>query len=417
MHRLRLFALAAALAAPVVVALPLIWATGEAQASDLIAVAARVGDPASAREAYDRARAAAVDASRRAKQLDRQAESARAAATRSAREAAALAARIQQAEADILAARARFALITDQRRVLAARLARQQQPVVGLTAALQNMARRPIVLSALQPGSLKEAVYVRAVLETTLPKVHARTIGLRGRLAQGRALEREAMETLAGLRAGEARLVERRRELEVLAAQQRFASREARQIAQREGARALALTENARDLDSLVDELSRAGALRAELASLPGPLLRPPRPGASRVMAVPQALPTPRPTALPAPLQLPVQGRTLAGFGERDSAGLAVNGLRLAPAPGAQVIAPSAGRIAFAGPYRGYGAIVIIEHGNGFTSLVTGLARTDVSAGDDVIGGSPIGRAPARAPAIMLELRRDGEPVNPIDFL
>ncbi|MGQ7830327.1 murein hydrolase activator EnvC family protein [Altererythrobacter sp. Z27] len=415
MPAFRFLALTGLVAAPIAAGLIFAWPV--AGASDMLAVGAQMGDAGSAREAYARARRAAADAERRAQRFDKEATETREAADRSAREAAALAARIQQAEADILAAQARFALITDQRRLLDARLAEQQQPLVRLTAALQNMARRPLVLSALQPGTLKDTVYVRAVLETTMPEIRNRTVGLRGELARGRELEREAGETLASLRMDEGLLLERRRALETLATQQRLASREVRQVAQRESERALALSENARDLNSLVDELGRAGALRAELAALPGPLVRPPRPGASQVLDAQRASPTPRPTALPAPLQLPVQGRTLAGFGESDAAGLPVTGLRLAPGSGAQVIAPAAGRVAFAGPYRGYGQIVIVEHGNGFTSLVTGLAQADVAAGDEVIGGSPIGTAARRDPAITLELRRDGQPVNPLDYM
>lgn len=389
----------------------------EASQSGNPAVARSLDDPAAAREAVGRAERAAADAALRANRLETEAEEAGEAAEKTAREAAALAARIQQAEAGVLAAQARYALITDQRRVLAARLAERQQPIVRLTAAIQNMARRPLVLSALQPGSLKHTVYVRAVLETTAPQIRARTTGLRQQLERGRALERDARATLANLRSGESELGERRQQLEAMAARQRLASREARVVAQKESQRALELTEDARDLDALVDELDRAGALRAQLAALPGPLIRPPRPGASQVMDAARASPTPRPTGLPAPLQLPVQGRTLAGFGESDAAGLAGTGLQLAPAPGAQVIAPAAGRVAFAGPYRGYGRIVIIEHDNGFTSLVTGLARSDIAAGDQVIGGSPIGTAAVRGPRLTFELRRDGKPVNPLDYM
>lgn len=379
-------------------------------------LAARFTNPIAARDAVERAERAARQAAARARKLEQEADEATEAAARTAREAAALAARIQQAEANILAAQARYALIADQRRALDAELAREQQPLVHLTAALQNMARRPLVLSALQPGSLKQTVYVRAVLETAAPAIRARTAGLRARLERGRALEREARAMLARLRDSERRLADRRRALDALAARQRLASREARQIAQRESQRALALSENARDLDALVEELGRAATLREELAALPGPIIRPPRPGASQVVDT-GAAPLPRPTGLPAPLQLPVQGRTLTGFGESDAAGLASTGLTLAPAPGAQVVAPAAGRVAFAGPYRGYGQIVIIEHGNGFTSLVTGLARIGIAAGDELIGGSPIGTAAVRDGAIGFELRRDGEPVNPLDFL
>jgi septal ring factor EnvC (AmiA/AmiB activator) len=73
--------------------------------------------------------------------------------------------------------------------------------------------------------------------------------------------------------------------------------------------------------------------------------------------------------------------------------------------------------VVFAAPYRGYGRIVIIEHSAGWTSLVTGLARTDVAVGDRVVAGSPLGIAPQADPEITLELRRAGAPVNPLRFL
>jgi septal ring factor EnvC (AmiA/AmiB activator) len=73
--------------------------------------------------------------------------------------------------------------------------------------------------------------------------------------------------------------------------------------------------------------------------------------------------------------------------------------------------------VAFAGPYRGYGNIVIIEHPDGFTSLVTGLARVDAAVGDEVVAGAPLGVAGSGRPIIGYELRRAGEPVNPLEFV
>jgi hypothetical protein len=78
---------------------------------------------------------------------------------------------------------------------------------------------------------------------------------------------------------------------------------------------------------------------------------------------------------------------------------------------------PAAGRVAFAGPYRGYGRIVIIEHPGGWTSLVTGLARVDARVGEMLVGGAPLGIAGQRRPTVALELRRAGEPVNPLRYL
>jgi septal ring factor EnvC (AmiA/AmiB activator) len=60
---------------------------------------------------------------------------------------------------------------------------------------------------------------------------------------------------------------------------------------------------------------------------------------------------------------------------------------------------------------------VIIEHQGGWTSLVTGMARIDVRVGQELVGGAPLGIAGAPRPTITLELRRDGNPVNPLEFL
>jgi septal ring factor EnvC (AmiA/AmiB activator) len=81
------------------------------------------------------------------------------------------------------------------------------------------------------------------------------------------------------------------------------------------------------------------------------------------------------------------------------------------------VVAPAAGRIAFAGPYRGYGRIVIIEHDGGWTSLVTQLGRIDVAVGDRVVQGSPLGNAGPGRPVVSVEVRKDGAPVNPMTLI
>jgi septal ring factor EnvC (AmiA/AmiB activator) len=349
--------------------------------------------------------------------LEREAKGARDAAERTAREAAALAARVQQAEAGIAAAEARITLTTRERAILREQLGRRQQPVVQLTAALQQFARRPVTLSVLRPGSIEDVVYLRAMLDSALPQVQARTAGLRARLARSRQLHEQSLAAAAFLRDEEAHLAQRRNELAALESQQRLASREASGTADRETERALALAEEVRDLDALVDELDRAGALRVRLAALPGPVLRPARPEEARLAALTD-LPAAGTSARtpPAPYLLPVTGRTVIGFGARRGSSTS-SGVTLVPRPGAQVVAPAAGRVAFAGPYRGYGRIVIIEHAGGWTSLVTGLARTDVAVGATLVAGAPLGIAAQADPRVTLELRSEGEPVNPLRFV
>ena len=348
-------------------------------------------------------------AAARAGKLEVAAAQASAAADRTAQATAALAARIQQAEAGVAAGEARIALIERDRAVLRDRLAVRQAPLVRLTAALQLMSRRPLGLSVLRPGSLGDMVHLRAVLETMLPAVRRQTAGLRTELDRARRLQIAVRGAQAGLRADQARLAEQRRSLSAVETRQRLASRAVRGDANREQDRALALAEQARDLTSLVGTLEQAGALRRRLAALPGPVLRPARPGAAQVTEAP---------ASASPVAgldyiLPLAGTIVTGFGEASSGGgLRSRGITVAARSGAQIVAPAAGRIAFAGRYKGYGRIAIIEHDGGWTTLVTDLAAVTPAAGDRVVQGAPLGVAGPGQPRVTIELRKDGEPVD-----
>ena len=374
-------------------------------------------EPEEAQAELTRATRESQRAQARADRFATAAQDASEAADKTAQQAAAMAAQIQASEARITAARARYSLLQSDRDKLAKRLSDRREPLVRLTGALLPTARRPLALSALQPGSLIDLVYVRAVLASAVPEIRTRTAALRAELEEGERLERRAARAIENLRASEAELQTRRSRLARLETRQRLSSKEARSNAVRESERALALAEEARDLDGLVDTLGEAAKLRAELAALPGPIARPSDLSARLVETDPSPAASAGASSRQPGFQLPVQGRTIAGFGELRDSGFRSKGLTLSPAPSAQVVAPSAGRIAFAGPYRGFGRIVIIEHPGGWTSLVTGLARTEVEVGEDVIGGAPLGVASGGEEPINLELRRDGAPVNPLNYL
>ena len=359
----------------------------------------------------------------RAAKLEAEAALAVEAADKTAREAAAVAARIQQAEADIAADQARIALIDKQRAALRSRLAEKQRPLVRLTASLQRLARRPPVLSILRAGSIRDTMYARAVLATMLPEIERRTAALRAELRRGRELQEQTRLALVQLRQSQDQLGKRRLALNALETRQRLVSRASGGIANREAERALAMAERSRDLDALSQTVSEAGSLRDELAALPGPIARPARPEVAQVGA--SAPPSAAPAAGLAGYVLPASGRLVAGFGEMPpglprSRGPGLprsRGIVLAVRQGAQAVAPAPGRVAFAGPYRGYSMIVIIEHPGGWTSLITGLAQLDTGIGERLVTGSPLGIAGAGRPLLTLELRRGGQAVNPLDYI
>jgi len=356
----------------------------------------------------------AAAARARAGQLQQQAEKATEAAERARRDAAALAARIQTSEAEIQAAQARIAIMRRLQRAQAVRLAERQQPIVRLTAALQSLARRPAALALLQPGSTADAVHMRLVLDNMLPIIRARTADLRTELARSRQLRVAAEQSAQSLDDSRKRLAAQQTALLKLETAQRLASRGLRATADVEAERAIALGEEARDIVDLMSELEAAGAVRARLESLPGPTLRPARPDAA---GVPLEVNLESERRAPPPYRLPVVGTLVTGMGELAESGARSRGLTIATQPGAQVVAPTTGRVAFADHYRGYGEIVIIDHGDGWTSLITGMARLSVEVGDNIAAGAPLGSAAQKAPRITVELRRHGRPVDIVSLV
>ena len=367
--------------------------------------------------ALDEAQAQLTTARARGQALEAQANAATAAAERTERQAAAVAARIQESQAQAAIYRAKLALLDQQQTNLRLTMATRQAPLVRLTAALELIARRPPIFGLLRPGTLRDTVYLRAVLTTMAPEVQRRTEGLRGEIDKARALRQQQAATIESLRASAGVLAGRQRTLAELEGRQRLASQQAQSNAVRETDRALALAEQTRDLGGLMAQLDSENALRDALAALPGPVMRPANPQARTGIAVEQADPTPTMAANTGlDWILPVAGRLGSGFGSRSDSG-ASRGIMLLPQPGALVIAPAAGRVAFAAPYRGYGQIMIIEHPGGWATLITGLARIDKSVGDALLQGAPIGLAASSRAAISVELRKDGVPVNPLGLL
>ena len=179
-------------------------------------------------------------------------------------------------------------------------------------------------------------------------------------------------------------------------------------IAINEQDRAVALGEKARDIVDLMQDIDAAAEVRTALETLPGPVLRPLSPATPRAAPVELEPLTKRRLSY----RLPVTGTVVTGLGEVSSAGVRARGVTIATRSGALVVAPATGRVMFAAPYRGFGRIVIIDHGKGWTTLITSLAALDTIIGENVLQGSPIGRAGNDQPTITVELRDAGRPVD-----
>jgi septal ring factor EnvC (AmiA/AmiB activator) len=121
---------------------------------------------------------------------------------------------------------------------------------------------------------------------------------------------------------------------------------------------------------------------------------------------------------------LPVKGKIVKLFGQTDPIGLTTKGITISTRPGAHVVASFDGRVIYAGPFRTYGNILIIDHGEGFSTLLVGLGYIGVKTEQVILGGEPVGKmetGPLKNKEInqklYIELRKHGKPIDPMAWL
>lgn len=342
------------------------------------------------------ARAEQASAEREAARLDRAAAAARGdAATFQARQAAA-AQSVEAAEARITAADAQLRLVAATLAERRQRLDAEQRPLASLLAGLATMGGQPPLLAIADHGSVDDLVEVRALLETTMPVIRARTAALSGQL-------RENDRLLAALRSSRAESIASRTAL--AAQQQRFAALQSQAIQMADAAAGRALSagdvgivagETLEQLQGGAAATRSAAALAAELARLDLAPARPTAPDSGLQ----------RPPFLYA---LPGPAAVTEGLGAVSANGVRSRGLTLASARGSPVVAPGAGTVRFSGPFREYDGVLIIDHGNGWMTLLLNIA-SPLKPGDRVALGQPVGRALG---PLGVELSQNGQRVSP----
>lgn len=116
-------------------------------------------------------------------------------------------------------------------------------------------------------------------------------------------------------------------------------------------------------------------------------------------------------------LPLPARGQIVTRYGEETAKGVTSKGIIVETRPQAQVVAPFDGNVIFAGPFRGYGNVIIIEHGKGYLSLMAGLDTVDCELGQMLLAGEPIGLMPEDDSKLYVEIRKDNHPINPLTWI
>lgn len=117
-------------------------------------------------------------------------------------------------------------------------------------------------------------------------------------------------------------------------------------------------------------------------------------------------------------LSRPARGPIVTAFHQEMSKGVASNGIDIKTASKAQIIAPYDGTVIFAGPFKNFANLVIIDHGEGYTSLLSGLNETYTEVGQMILAGEPIGVMPSgNSSKLHMEIRKNNHPVNPTEWM
>ena len=295
-----------------------------------------------------------------------------------------------------------------------AKLGEKQDVLSELLAGLQRLEQNPPPALVVEPHDVLGALRGAMMFGAIVPELRAEAEALATDLARLDVLKAAVrsrkqvvsaeIASLASLEIELKALIERKKELVASSSRQLTGERE----------RALALANQARSLQQLVTSLAaeraRAEAMRAkQIAEEEAEQLR-------------------RDAALQAPrmdfgqakarLAYPAQGQILKNFGDKDGLGGTLQGLVIATRKGAQVIAPADGKVEFAGAFRTYGEVLIINPGGGYHVLLAGMEKITAGTGEFLRAGEPVGQMGNGPSSVTLlgDVVKDGRPVLYIEF-
>jgi septal ring factor EnvC (AmiA/AmiB activator) len=353
--------------------------------------------------------------------------------------------RVQAGEAKLTETEAKLAELTEQVTVIQNSITERKEAIVKMLSAMQRIGRTPPPALVTRRDDALAVVRSAMLLADIFPELKYQADNLSRELEglvtvengirDQRDKEKSEAERLASEQVSLDRLLEEKRR------DTAQGEAELADIRRSTADQAQAVT----DLNELVDRLdaqiarveiaqydAEVAAERALLVREQQQALATPtnesvveiKPGTKVAFASPDRLKPALPfEAAKGTLRLPAQGRRVKRFGETDAAGSTLKGISLQTRGEARITAPADGWVVYAGEFRSYGQLLIINTGGGYHILLAGMSRIDVSLGQFVLAGEPIAvmgntAAPSQGddssrPVLYVEFRKDGRPVDP----
>lgn len=338
-----------------------------------------------------------------------------------------VAARVQAVERQIAATEERLPPLDAEEKTLRLSLDSRRETIGKVLGALQRIGRNPPPVLLVQPDDALESVRTAMLLGAVLPDMRRETEVLLGDLGALASIRKKIAAERAGLEGNLATLAEDRARLAALLELRQKQQGAAEKALAAERNRATQLAKQAEDVVALIVKLEQgldrtARAARVAARRTDEKIATDARP--------PQADPGRLEPAIAFAtakrmLPLPVNGVRIREFGVADGLGGSEKGLSIAARPGAQITAPCDGWVVYAGPFRNYGQLLILNAGDGYHVLLAGMERISVDLGQFVVTGEPVAVMGSRAetpaaiatgsgqPVLYVEFRKDGTPIDP----
>jgi septal ring factor EnvC (AmiA/AmiB activator) len=313
-----------------------------------------------------------------------------------------VAAEIKSNEKKLLELETRIDKRRQEQLALEVRLNEDKASISKLILALERVRRVPPEALLTKPGAPLETAQSAMLLQTTLPSIYERAGKLRDDLERLRTIMKE-------LKTDREKVIETAKKLETdhktlsgLMASRKSLYAKTEKDFKKQQAELKQISLQATSLKDLVKRIERKQREEDRRVKQ-----------ASTATRAPNYIPTPVPRSGEA--QLPISGLIKINYGNTDEIGAVSQGLKIEGRHGALVVAPMGGVVDYAGPFKGYGEIVILRHQKGYHSLIAGLDKIDTVVGRAVSAGEPVGKMASgnEKPVLYYELRYKGQPVNP----
>jgi septal ring factor EnvC (AmiA/AmiB activator) len=300
--------------------------------------------------------------------------------------------------------------------------------IIEVLAALQRAGRRTPPALLVRPEDALQSLRTAMLLGSVVPEMRGRAEKLTADLTELVNLRKKIASERDLLARDRDKLKEDSVRLAALVEERQRKQSAAEKDMEAEGARAINLSRQVDNLQGLIAKIEqdlKSAARAAATASLQGAPAAPggkPNPGALRDPA--RLSPAIAFGSAKGLLAFPVNGRKIREFGGSDGAGGVEKGISLSARAGAQVTTPCDGWVVYAGPFRSYGQLLILNAGGGYHVLIAGMERISVNIGQFVLTGEPVATmgstsqvasilaTTASQPVLYVEFRKDGTPID-----